>query len=268
MDHLEPAADAEFYNKQDFGGTNMARIALVTGGIGGLGTAICTRLATDGCTVIANHHPSEADAAIAWQQARTAEGLNIATIAADVSSFEDSTRMVNEITAAHGPIDILVNCAGITRDKTFRKMEAAHWNAVIDVNLNSIFNVTRPVWEGMLERGFGRIINISSVNGQRGQFGQANYSAAKAGMHGFTMALAQEGAAKGVTVNTVSPGYTETAMTLAIDDAVRSSIINGIPMRRMAQPSEIAAAIAFLASDDSAYITGANLPVNGGLFMH
>jgi acetoacetyl-CoA reductase len=246
----------------------MARIALVTGGIGGLGTAICVRLAQDGCTVIANHHPSEADAAAEWRAARAAEGFTIATSAADVSSCDDSARMIAEIVAAHGAVDILVNCAGITRDKTFRKMEAAQWNAVIEVNLNSVFNVTRPVWEGMLERGFGRIINISSVNGQRGQFGQVNYSAAKAGMHGFTMALAQEGAAKGVTVNTVSPGYTETAMTLAMDDTVRAGIISGIPMRRMAQPTEIAAAIAFLASADSAYITGANLPVNGGLFMH
>ncbi|MBK5966317.1 beta-ketoacyl-ACP reductase [Thiocystis minor] len=246
----------------------MARIALVTGGIGGIGTAICTRLAKDGCTVVANHHPSEADAAEAWKKERAAEGFMIATFAADVSSFEDSARMVTEITEQHGSIDILVNCAGITRDKTFKKMEAAHWNAVINVNLNSVFNVTRPIWEGMLERGFGRIINISSVNGQRGQFGQANYSAAKAGMHGFTMALAQEGASKGVTVNTVSPGYVETAMTLAMDETVRNSIIGGIPMRRMAQPDEIAAAIAFLASDQSAYVTGANLPVNGGLFMH
>lgn len=246
----------------------MARIALVTGGIGGLGTAICRRLAKDGCTVVANHHPSEAEAAEAWKKERAAEGFAIATIAADVSSYEDSVRMVQEIAEQHGPVDILVNCAGITRDKTFKKMESAHWQAVIGVNLNSVFNVTRPVWEGMLDRGFGRIINISSVNGQRGQFGQANYSAAKAGMHGFTMALAQEGASKGVTVNTVSPGYTETAMTLAMDDAVRNSIISGIPMRRMAQPDEIAAAIAFLASDEAAYVTGANLPVNGGLFMH
>jgi len=246
----------------------MTRIALVTGGIGGIGTSICTRLAKDGCTVIANHHPSEADAAAAWKADREAEGFRIDTIAGDVSSFDDSARMIKEIADRHGNIDILVNCAGITRDKTFKKMELAQWEAVIQVNLNSVFNVTRQVWEGMLERGFGRIINISSVNGQRGQFGQANYSAAKAGMHGFTMALAQEGAAKGVTVNTVSPGYVETAMTLAMDDTVRNSIISGIPMRRMAQPEEIAAAIAFLASDQSAYMTGANLPVNGGLFMH
>ncbi|NEV62715.1 acetoacetyl-CoA reductase [Thiorhodococcus minor] len=246
----------------------MARIALVTGGIGGIGTAICTRLAKDGCRVVANHHPSEAAAAEEWKKARASEGFDIATIAADVSSFEDATRMIKEIGEQHGPVDILVNCAGITRDKTFKKMEAAQWQAVINVNLNSVFNVTRPVWEGMLERGFGRIVNISSVNGQRGQFGQANYSAAKAGMHGFTMALAQEGASKGVTVNTISPGYVETAMTLAMDDSVRNSIIGGIPMRRMAQPDEIAAAIGFLAGDEAAYVTGANIPVNGGLFMH
>ena len=246
----------------------MARVALVTGGIGGIGTAICARLATDGCTVIANHHPSEAAAAETWKAERAAEGVTVDTIAADVASFEDSARMVAEITAKHGPVDILVNCAGITRDKTFKKMEPAQWEAVINVNLNSVFNATRPVWEGMLERGWGRIVNISSVNGQRGQFGQANYSAAKAGMHGFTMALAQEGASKGVTVNTVSPGYVETAMTLAMDDNVRNAIIGGVPMRRMGMPAEIASAVAFLASDESAYVTGANLPVNGGLFMH
>jgi acetoacetyl-CoA reductase len=246
----------------------MARVALVTGGIGGIGTAICARLAKDGCTVIANHHPSEAAAAETWKAERAAEGVTVDTIAADVASFEDSARMVAEITAKHGPVDILVNCAGITRDKTFKKMEPAQWEAVINVNLNSVFNATRPVWEGMLERGWGRIINISSVNGQRGQFGQANYSAAKAGMHGFTMALAQEGASKGVTVNTVSPGYVETAMTLAMDDNVRNAIIGGVPMRRMGMPAEIASAVAFLASDESGYVTGANLPVNGGLFMH
>jgi len=246
----------------------MARVALVTGGIGGIGTAICTRLANDGCVVMANYHPSESAAAEDWMAGRAAEGLNIYTVAGDVASFEDSTRMVSEVTAAYGPVDILVNCAGITRDKTFTKMDPVQWGAVINVNLNSVFNVTRPIWEGMLDRGWGRVINISSVNGQRGQFGQANYSAAKAGMHGFTMALAQEGAAKGVTVNTVSPGYVETAMTLAMDDSVRSAIIGGVPMRRMGTPAEIAAAVAFLAADESGYVTGANLPVNGGLFMH
>jgi acetoacetyl-CoA reductase len=147
-------------------------------------------------------------------------------------------------------------------------MDAESWNAVINVNLNSVYNVTKPCWDGMIDRGWGRVINISSVNGQRGQFGQTNYSAAKAGMHGFSMALAQEGAAKGVTVNTVSPGYIKTAMTAAIREDVLKAIIDGIPMKRMGTPEEIAAVVAFLASDDAAYITGANLQMNGGLFMH
>ncbi len=244
------------------------RVALVTGGIGGIGTSICQRLAKDGMRVVANYHPMEQEQAEAWLAARQAEGLDISIAVGDVSSWDDTQRMIAEVVEKAGPVDVLVNCAGITRDKTFKRMELAQWEAVINVNLNSVFNVTRPVWDGMLERGFGRIINISSVNGQRGQFGQANYSAAKAGMHGFTMALAQEGATRGVTVNTISPGYVETAMTLAMRDDVRESIISGIPMRRMAQPEEIAAAIAFLASDQASYITGANIPVNGGLFIH
>jgi len=245
-----------------------ARVALITGGIGGIGTAICRRLARDGYRVVANHHPAEQEAADAWRRERADEGLELDTVSGDVSSFEDSARMVGEIAGRYGTVDVLVNCAGITRDKTFKKMEADHWRAVIEVNLNSVFNVTRQVWEGMLERGFGRVVNISSVNGQRGQFGQANYSAAKAGMHGFTMALAQEGAARGVTANTVSPGYVESAMTLAMRDDVREAIIAGIPMRRMGMPEEIAAAVSFLVAEENGYVTGANVPVNGGLFMH
>jgi len=248
--------------------TQQARVALITGGIGGIGTAMCQRLATDGYRVVANHHPAEQEAADAWRAERAAEGLEIDTMPADVSSFDDSARMVADINERYGAVDVLINCAGITRDKTFKRMEQKHWEAVINVNLNSVFNVTRAVWDGMLERGFGRVINISSVNGQRGQFGQANYATAKAGMHGFTMSLAQEGAAKGITVNTVSPGYVETAMTLAIREDVREAIIAGIPMRRMGAPAEIASAVAFLASDANAYVTGANIPVNGGLFMH
>lgn len=241
---------------------------MVTGGIGGIGTAICRRLATDGWKVIANHHPSEQEAAQAWYNDLAGEGLQVETMAGDVSDFADCARMVSEIAAGHGPVAALVNCAGITRDKTFKKMEESQWRSVIDVNLNSVFNVTRQVWEGMLEAGFGRIVNISSVNGQRGQFGQANYAAAKAGMHGITMTLAQEGASKGVTVNTISPGYVETAMTLAMRDDVREAIVASVPMRRMGRPEEIANAVAFLVDDASGYITGANLPVNGGLFMH
>jgi len=244
------------------------RVALITGGIGGIGTAICRRLALDGWRVVANHHPSEQEGAQAWRNDLAGEGVEVATIACDVADFDDCGRMVSEIAADYGPVSVLVNCAGITRDKTFKKMDEAQWRSVIDVNLSSVFNVTRQVWEGMLEAGFGRVINISSVNGQRGQFGQANYAAAKAGMHGITMTLAQEGASKGVTVNTVSPGYVETAMTLAMRDDVREAIVASVPMRRMGRPEEIAHTVAFLVDDASGYITGANLPVNGGLFMH
>jgi acetoacetyl-CoA reductase len=244
----------------------MARVALVTGGIGGIGTAICQRLARDGFRVVANHHPSEQEAALAWQNDQAGLGMEIHTIAADVSSFADCQRMAAEIKQQHGPVSVLVNCAGITRDKTFKKMDEDAWRAVIDVNLNSVFNVTRSVWEDMLEAGFGRVVNISSVNGQRGQFGQTNYSAAKAGMHGFTMAVALETAAKGITVNTVSPGYISTAMTEAMPEEVLQSIINSVPMRRMGKPEEIANCVAWLASEENAYTTGANIPVNGGLF--
>jgi acetoacetyl-CoA reductase len=245
-----------------------ARVALVTGGTGGIGTAVCRRLARDGYRVVANHHPSEQKTAGAWRRAQADEGSEIDTVAGDVSFFDEGARMVDEVLKRYGVIDVLVNCAGITRDKTFKRMEREHWDAVINVNLSSVFNVTKAVWEGMLDRGFGRVINISSVNGQRGQFGQANYSAAKAGMHGLTMALAQEGATKGVTVNTVSPGYVETAMTLAMREDIRDAIVSQIPMRRMGRPDEIAAAVAFLAADENGYVTGANIPVNGGLFMH
>ena len=246
---------------------NNGRLALVTGGTGGIGTAICRKLVEKGRRVVACYHPSEEASIQEWSKAREAEGIDVGLVAGDVSSAENCVAMIDEIEEKFGPIDILVNCAGITRDSSFKRMELDNWESVIKTNLNSVYYVTRPVWEGMLDRGFGRIINISSVNGQRGQFGQVNYSAAKAGMHGFTMALAHEGAAKGITVNTVSPGYVETAMTLAMRDDVRESIIAGIPMRRMGTPEEIANAVAFLADDEATYITGVNLPVNGGLFI-
>ncbi|MET0087015.1 MAG: acetoacetyl-CoA reductase [Sedimenticola sp.] len=247
--------------------TDSKRVAVVTGGIGGIGTAICQRLANDGCQVVATYHPAEEEKLAEWSTAREAEGLEIGLAAGDVSSAEDSARMMAEIEAQYGDVDILVNCAGITRDTTMKRMEPEQWDAVINTNLNSVFYVTKPVWEGMLNRGFGRVINISSVNGQRGQFGQVNYAAAKAGMHGVTMTLAQEGATKNVTVNTVSPGYVKTAMTDAIREDIRESIIAGIPMKRMGLPEEIASTVAFLASDEQAYVTGANIPVNGGLFI-
>ncbi|MES9830826.1 MAG: acetoacetyl-CoA reductase [Candidatus Thiodiazotropha sp. L084R] len=244
------------------------KIAVVTGGLGGIGTAVCLRLAQEGAKVVATCHPAETDQVDAWKQTQQEQGAQIDVVAGDVSTPEGGEALMSEIVEKFGQVDILVNCAGITRDTTMKKMTSDQWDAVIDTNLNSVFYVTRPIWNGMVDQGFGRVINISSVNGQRGQFGQTNYSAAKAGMHGFTMALAYEGAAKGVTVNTVSPGYIETAMTAAMRDDVREAIVGGIPMRRMGQPEEIAQAVAFLADEASTYVTGANLPVNGGLFIH
>jgi acetoacetyl-CoA reductase len=200
-----------------------------------------------------------------------AAGLNGSSSAlafGDVSDFEAMGEMVRKIEAEHGPIGILVNCAGITRDSTFRKMTPEQWHAVISTNLDSVFNVTRQVIDGMLERGWGRIINISSVNAVRGQFGQTNYAAAKAGILGFTKSLAQEVIRKGVTVNAISPGYVQTDMVAAIREDVRQKIVSEIPAGRLAMPAEVADAVAFLASDNAGYITGTNLSVNGGLHMY
>ena len=244
-----------------------AKTAVVTGGIGGIGTAICRRLSADGFDVIAVYHPMEDERAETWRAEQSSDGYNIDTLALDVTLPEECSAALTQLLADRGSVDIVVNCAGITRDKSFKRMEDEHWYDVINVNLNSVYNVTRPLWDAMLEKGFGRVVNISSVNGQRGQFGQANYSAAKAGMHGFTMAMAQEGAAKGVTVNTVSPGYISTAMTEAIREDVRNAIVTGIPMGRMGSIDEVAGAVAYLVEEESGYITGANLPVNGGLYM-
>jgi acetoacetyl-CoA reductase len=243
------------------------RIALVTGGTGGIGTEICRCLDEQGRQIVAGYLPAEEQAAISWQAARHAEGLRIELTAGDVSSFESSADMVRDVQERIGPIDILVNCAGITRDKTLQKMEKEQWQAVLSTNLDSVFNVTRCVLDDMIDRGFGRIVNISSVNGQKGQFGQTNYSAAKAGVHGFTMALAQEVASKGIIVNTVSPGYVDTEMTRAMPEEVREAIVASIPLNRAARPDEVAHAVAFLCADETDYITGINLPVNGGLYM-
>ena len=242
------------------------RVAFVTGGNGGIGSAICRELAARGHTVVAGYFPPEKEAAEAWQKEMKDADVEIGLAAVDVSSFADCERVVKEIGDKFGSVDILVNCAGITRDGTLKKMPEENWKAVMVTNLDSAFNVTRHVINGMLDKGWGRIVNIASVNGQRGQFGQANYSAAKAGMHGFTMAVALETAAKGITVNTVSPGYISTPMTEAMPEEVLKSIINSVPMRRMGRPEEIADAVAWLASEQNAYTTGANIPVNGGLF--
>ena len=238
------------------------KVALVTGGTGGIGTAICRKLAAAGAKVIATYIGDEA-AAKDWQAKMAADGVQADIVRCDVSNFEDCKAMAEQI----GAVDILVNNAGITKDGTFRKMSADQWNAVLTVNLDSVFNVTRQFVDGMMSKGFGRIINISSINGQKGQFGQTNYSAAKAGMHGFTMALAQETAKKGVTVNSVSPGYIGTEMVMAVPEDVRNQIIAQIPVGRLGKPEEIAALVTFLASEDAAFITGANIAANGGQHM-
>lgn len=241
------------------------RVAVVTGGIGGLGSVICGELAQAGRTVIAADLDQRADAVEQFLSRQ--QGLDVHFEPIDVSSFDHCGETLRRVEQRFGPIDILVNAAGITRDASLRKMTPENWRAVLAVDLDSVFNTCRHVIEGMMDRGFGRIVNISSVNGQTGQFGQTNYSAAKAGMHGFSMALAREGARKGVTVNSVSPGYIDTDMTRAIRSDIREQIVESIPVGRMGLPQDIARTIAFLTDDAAGYITGANVPVNGGLFI-
>ena len=243
-----------------------ARIIFVSGGMGGIGTAICRRLGAAGHTVVAGCLPGY-DKKAEWLDAMRREGLRVHAAEGDVSKFDSCAEMFYNVRAVVGPVDILVNNAGITRDAVFKRMTEQDWMAVINTNLNSVFNVTRQVIDGMVERGWGRIVNISSVNAIKGQFGQTNYSAAKAGMAGFAKALAQEVVRKGVTVNTVSPGYVETDLVRAIRADVRQQIIDSIPMGRLAQPEEIAAVVAFLVSEEAGYITGANISVNGGMHM-
>ncbi|TAH41383.1 MAG: acetoacetyl-CoA reductase [Gammaproteobacteria bacterium] len=243
------------------------QLALVTGGIGGLGTEICRQLAKSGKRVIAADLGSRSERVSEFLDEVSEFSDEISFEPLDVSSFEDCTTSLNAITDKHGPISILVNAAGITRDTSLRKMSERQWSDVITVNLDGVFNTCRALVDGMTERGFGRIVNISSVNGQTGQFGQTNYSAAKAGMHGFTMALAREVARKGVTVNSVSPGYCETALVMAVPQAVREQIVANIPVGRLGKPKEIARVVDFLCAEDSGFITGANIPVNGGYFM-
>ena len=245
------------------------KIALVTGGVGGIGTAVCKRLVADGHFVVANYAiPGSEDKWNAAMQAAGLKGSSTALAFGDVTDFDAMDAMVRAIEREHGPVEILVNCAGITRDSTFRKMTLEQWRAVLSTNLDSVFNVTRHVIDGMIERGWGRIVNISSVNAVRGQFGQTNYAAAKAGILGFTKSLAQEVVRKGITVNAISPGYVQTDMVMAIREDVREKIVSEIPAGRLARPEEVADAVGFLASEKSAYITGTNLAVNGGLHMY
>lgn len=241
------------------------RLAYVTGGMGGIGSAICRKLFKEGYQVIAGCGPSRDYAK--WIAEQAAQGYQFHASVGNVSDWDSTVEAFKQVKASFGNPDILVNNAGITRDGTFRRMSVDDWRTVIDTNLNSLFNVTKQVIEGMLEKGFGRIVNISSVNGQKGQFGQTNYSTAKAGIHGFSMALAQEVANKGVTVNTVSPGYIGTEMVSAIRQDVLDKIIAGIPVKRLGTPEEIASIVAWIASDDGGFATGADFSLNGGLHM-
>ena len=243
------------------------RIAVVTGGMGGIGEAICMRLAQAGHRVVATYSPGNTKAE-QWVKDMKTRGFEFHAVQVDVTDFDFTQKAMAKVQAEVGPIDILVNNAGITRDASFRKMGKPDWDAVLRTNLDSVFNVTKPVCDGMVDRGWGRIINISSINGQKGAFGQTNYSAAKAGMHGFTKALALEVARKGVTVNTVSPGYVGTKMVLAVPkDVMDAKILPQIPVGRLGRPEEIAGLVAYLCSDEAGFVTGANIAINGGQHM-
>ena len=244
------------------------RVAVVTGGVGELGRAITQRLLGDGCRVVVLDINAAEERSAQWKAGLADDAQRLLLLAGDVSDFDACGAAMKRAEEAFGPIDILVNCAGITRDSTLRNMDKEQWDSVLRVNLDSVFHTSRHVVDGMIARGFGRIVNIASVNGVKGQFGQANYSSAKAGMHGFTMALAQEVARKGITVNTVSPGYMNTSMVRQVPEEVLDKIVSQIPVGRLGEPSEIAAMVGFLASTEASFVTGANFNVNGGLHMH
>jgi acetoacetyl-CoA reductase len=247
---------------------NDKRVAVVTGGMGGLGEEICKRLAAAGITVVTTYSPSN-DHAATWLSKETAQGFSFRAYQIDVADFESCKSGVAKIVADVGPIDILVNNAGITRDASFRKMTKQDWDLVLRTDLDSVFNMSKQVVDGMVSRGFGRIVNISSVNGQKGAFGQTNYAAAKAGMHGFTKSLALELAQKGITVNTVSPGYLNTVMVASVPaDILAGKILPQIPVGRLGEPAEVAGLVAYLVSDEAAFITGANIAINGGQHMY
>ena len=241
------------------------RIVLVTGGTGGIGSAICKKLARQGHIVATTYRNEEK--ARAWEAEAKKEGFTFHLYKCDVANFEECQKVVKSVVQELGPIQVLVNNAGITRDSSLRKMTLDQWRDVMSSDLDSVFNVTRPAIDYMLETGFGRIINISSINGQKGQFGQSNYAAAKAGMHGFTKALALEVAKKGITVNTVSPGYIDTDMIQAVPENIRTTIMTQIPVGRFGTPEDVAHVVSFLMADESGFITGANISANGGHFM-
>jgi acetoacetyl-CoA reductase len=243
------------------------RVAVITGGMGGLGDSISTKMLAAGYQVVVTHSPGNTKAK-EWISGHKASGREFSAYPVDVADFDSCKECVARITKDVGPVDILVNNAGITRDTTFKKMSKGDWDSVIRTNLDSVFNMTKQVMEGMVDRGWGRVVNVSSVNGSKGAFGQTNYSAAKAGMHGFTKALALEVARKGVTVNTISPGYIGTKMVMAIPkEVLDTKILPQIPLGRLGRPEEIAGLIIYLCSDEAAFVTGANIAINGGQHM-
>ena len=245
----------------------MQRVALVTGGMGGLGEAICIKLAALGYKVVTTYSPNNKTAQ-EWLRKMNDMGFGFKAYACDVTDFDSCSACVDQVTKDLGPVDVLVNNAGITRDMTFKKMTKADWDAVMHTNLDSVFNMTKQVMDSMVDRGWGRVINISSVNGTKGAFGQTNYAAAKSGMHGFTKSLALEVAKKGVTVNTISPGYIGTKMVMAIpQEVLDSKILPQIPMSRLGKPEEVAGLVAYLASEEAAFVNGANISINGGQHM-
>jgi acetoacetyl-CoA reductase len=243
------------------------RVVLVTGGMGGLGETISTKMVDAGYRVAITYSPGNKKRD-QWLAEMKGRGYDFMAVECDVANSDSCAKAVTEVQAGLGPIDVLVNNAGITRDMTFKKMAKVDWDAVIDTNLDSVFNMCKPVVDGMVERGWGRVINVSSVNGSKGAFGQTNYSAAKAGMHGFSKALALEVARKGVTVNTISPGYIGTKMVTAIPkEILDSKILPQIPVGRLGKPEEVAGLIIYLASEEAAFVTGANIAINGGQHM-
>lgn len=245
------------------------RIAVVTGASGGLGIAMCKALCDQGRQVVASYHPGEGQeaAAKAWQQQMLDDGYALSVYPLDVSDYDQCCTFMAIVEKEQGPIEILVNNAGITRDAPLKRMQPQQWNEVINTNLSSMFNMCQPLFDSMCARGWGRIVNISSLNGEKGQFGQSNYAATKAGIYGFTRSIAQEGAAKGVTVNAVSPGYIDTPMVRQVPEKVLESIVKGIPVGRLGKPEEIARAVVYLTADDAGFVTGTNMSINGGQYM-
>ncbi|NJN45756.1 MAG: acetoacetyl-CoA reductase [Candidatus Competibacteraceae bacterium] len=246
----------------------MPKVAIVTGGNGGLGKAICTALAHQGRVVVAAYHSAEEEQALLWQESCKAEGYDISVYPVDVADFDSCAALVAQVEADIGPVEILINNAAVTRDSVLKKMDKTQWDAVINTNLNGAFNMTKHVFGKMIARGWGRIVNMSSMNAQKGQYGQCNYAAAKAGIHGFTLSIAAEGARNGVTVNTVSPGHISSELTKSLPEDVINQVLTQIPVGRLGSPEDVARAVTFFTADEAGFITGATLNINGGAYFH